>query len=232
MIRFTIFGIPVEIQPWFWLMVFFLGGGMRIGSSSSVLEVATFAVIALISILVHELGHALVGRKLAGGRVSIVLWGMGGLATNHGGRFDRNKRMWMILAGPGAGIALGIVILMFLAAVTDPSSALGFAGRILFHQGRITQQLIDYFGNQEMRIYIFTQFIYVNFLWSLVNLLPVYPLDGGQFADLFIKNRNHTHWLGVVCGASAAVIFVTMGQAYAAVLFGMLAFQNYTAISK
>jgi Zn-dependent protease len=232
MIRFTIFGIPVEIQPWFWLMVFFLGGGMRVGDSVSVLQIATFAVIALISILVHELGHAIVGRKLGGGRANIVLWGMGGLAYNHGGRFDRSGRMWMILAGPGAGIALGFVVVLVLGALTDLPSALGLTGQILFGFGRITPQLVNFIGDQQMRLYIFTQFIYINFLWSLINLLPVHPLDGGQFADLFIKNRNHTHWLGVICGASAAVIFLSMGQAYAAVLFGMLAFQNYSAISK
>ena len=232
MIRFSIFGIPVEIQPWFWLMVFFLGGGMRIGDSASFLQIATFAVIALISILVHELGHALVGRRLGGGRASIVLWGLGGLAYNHGGRFDRNGRMWMILAGPGAGFLLGIFTLLVLAVLSDLQGALSFAGLILFGQGKVSPAVAELFYEQHMRAYIFIQFIYINFLWSLINLLPVHPLDGGQFADLFIKNRNHTHWLGVVCGAAAALLFISLGQGYAACLFGLLAYQNYSAIQK
>ncbi len=232
MIRFSIFGISVEIQPWFWVMMFFLGGGMRIGTSTSVLEIATFAMIALISILVHELGHALVGRRLGGGRAHIVLWGMGGLAYNHGGRFDRNGRMWMILAGPGAGFLLGIIVILLLAVLTNMSSAFSFAGWALFGSGKFTLELVDLFQDQSLRLYIFQQFLYINFMWSLINLLPVHPLDGGQFADLFIKNRNHTHWLGVACGSLAAVFFVLNGQGYAALLFGMLAYQNYAAIQK
>ena len=200
--------------------------------AESVLQISTFAVIALISILVHELGHALVGRRLGGGRANIVLWGMGGLAYNHGGRFDRSGRMWMILAGPGAGILLGICTLVVLTALTNVRSAFGFAGQILIGHGQITPEIIEFIGDQDLREYIFTQFIFINFLWSIVNLLPVHPLDGGQFADLFIKNRNHTHWLGTICGAIAAVIFLTMDQAYAAVLFGLLAYQNYKAIKK
>ncbi|MFM2170639.1 MAG: hypothetical protein RI957_868 [Verrucomicrobiota bacterium] len=232
MIRFTIFGIPVEIQPWFWVMVFFLGGGMRMGQGTTWLEITTFAVIALISILVHELGHALVGRRLGGGRAHIVLWGMGGLAYNHGGRFDRNGRMWMILAGPGAGFFLGILTLLVLAILTDTGSAVSFAGLVLIGLGKITPDIAELFQDQSLRAYIFIQFLYINFLWSLINLLPVHPLDGGQFADLFIKNRNHTHWLGVICGVTAAVIFLFLGKAYAGLLFGMLAYQNYAAIEK
>ena len=213
-------------------MVFFLGGGMRLSGSESVWQISTFAVISLISILVHELGHALVGRKLGGGRPHIVLWGMGGLAYNHGGRFNRNGRMWMILAGPGAGILLGICTVVILAALTNVQSAFGFAGRILIGHGEITPEIVEFFGDQWLREFIFTQFIYINFLWSAVNLLPVHPLDGGQFADLFIKNRNHTHWLGTICGAIVAVIFLKMGSAYPAVLFGLLAYKNYAAIQK
>ncbi|OYU43704.1 MAG: hypothetical protein CFE44_16935, partial [Burkholderiales bacterium PBB4] len=67
MIRFTIFGVPVEIQPMFWLTGAFIGGAINARTKEQILGVLVFMIVEAISILVHELGHALVGRRLGGG---------------------------------------------------------------------------------------------------------------------------------------------------------------------
>ena len=74
MLRFRLFGIPVSVEPWFWVMAFVLGRGLDIRDRESLISTVIFAALVFISILVHELGHALSGRWLAGERQSIRLW--------------------------------------------------------------------------------------------------------------------------------------------------------------
>ena len=117
MFRFTIFGIPVEVEPWFWLVMAFIGGALGALSGNSpdaYLGVILFMMAGFVSVLVHELGHAMTGLKLGGGRVWIRLWAFGGLAYQQGGRFDRQRRCAMILAGPGAGLALAAISIVSL----------------------------------------------------------------------------------------------------------------------
>ncbi|NIP95884.1 MAG: hypothetical protein GWO24_21600, partial [Akkermansiaceae bacterium] len=100
MIQFRLFGIPVHVEVWFWVSAFLLGGGLGISDKRSLILVGLWMLIVFVSILVHELGHALSGRWLGGGRQTIRLWAFGGLAYNEGGRFTRKGRILMILAGP------------------------------------------------------------------------------------------------------------------------------------
>ena len=92
MLRFTIFGIPVVVEPWFWLVMALLGGGVTALQRSypaDYLCVVLFMMAGFISVLVHELGHALTGWKRGGGQVWIRLWAMGGLAYQQGGAAPR-----------------------------------------------------------------------------------------------------------------------------------------------
>ncbi len=130
MIRFTVFGVPVEIQPWFWITAALLGGATHVQTRDQLLGVLVFMVVATLSILVHEFGHALTGRKLGGGAAHIVLWALGGLAYNQGGRFTRWQRFWMIFMGPGAGfllLALVVAGLGGLACFAASEEMPGFA---------------------------------------------------------------------------------------------------------
>ena len=59
MVRFSIFGIPVEIQPWFWLTLGLLGS-LWTGdgaSAAGILMIFLFILAGFISVLIHELGH-------------------------------------------------------------------------------------------------------------------------------------------------------------------------------
>ncbi len=118
------------------------------------------------SILLHELGHAFAIRKLGYGNSRILLWGMGGLCIN--GRHSTDKHGPMIaLAGPGAGLMLGIpLLLLYMFVPLHPVAA-----------------SIVYFS------------IFVNVGWSLLNLLPIIPLDGGNsliyLLRLVLKQSRH-----------------------------------------
>ena len=80
MIRFSIFSIPVEIQPFFWVTLVILGGVSGADTAAQILEIGLFVIAGFVSILIHELGHALTARWF-GANSSITLQAFGGYAT-------------------------------------------------------------------------------------------------------------------------------------------------------
>ncbi len=100
-----LFGIPVEIQPSFLVVIVLLGLPLHPGGPL----LLVWAVLATIAILVHEGGHAAVARAF-GAEPRIVLLAAGGatLAPRMGAR----KLLVMAAAGPIAGLLLGLVILV------------------------------------------------------------------------------------------------------------------------
>jgi len=154
MFRFQIFGIPVQVQPFFWIVLFFLGGGLREQSWNALglLEVALFVLAGFLSIMVHELGHALTGKAF-GAPTAITLHGFGGYASFPSGSFTRKQNFAVTFAGPAAQIALGLAVLGLHFFLRMPSPALaGFVADLAW----------------------------ISLVWAVINLLPVVPLDGGH----------------------------------------------------
>ena len=69
MVHFTLFGIPVYIRPSFWVVLAIFGGALSISSVEDLIYPALFVIAGFVAILSHEMGHALVGRKLDGGQL-------------------------------------------------------------------------------------------------------------------------------------------------------------------
>jgi len=77
----------------------------------------------------------------------------------------------------------------------------------------------------------------VNIFWGLINLVPVFPLDGGnvaRYALLQFDPRDGVRkslWISVVAGGLVAVLgLVYFRSIYMAFLFGFLAFQSYQSL--
>ncbi len=230
MIRFSLFGIPVEVQPFFWIVSALMGGALNADSAAAVFAMTLFVLAAFISILIHELGHALTGRRLGGGYAKILLTSFGGLAFNQGGRFNRQQRFWMIAAGPGAGFLFLIVILALLSLLFGGSDVMALTARVLFNQPvafKSTELLT--FLHEKPYIHLFLDhLLWINFWWGVINLLPVMPLDGGQITDLYVRPQRRVFLIGMVAAAAMAALgFLWLGSIYTAVLFGYLAWKNY-----
>jgi len=113
--------------------------------------------ILLVSVLLHEFGHALTARMVGGDCRTIVMWMMGGLAT-----CDVPMRPWRQFVVSAAGPAVtGLIALAAWGALLAVDSGPAFAA------GDITSFLIFYTFTVNLRLLLF-------------NLLPCYPLDGGQ----------------------------------------------------
>jgi stage IV sporulation protein FB len=230
MIRFRLFGIPVEIQPFFWLTAALLGGALGASSRDSVIQVGLFMLAAFVSILVHELGHALTGRKLGGGRPDILLWAMGGLARFNGSRLTRSGNLWTTLAGPGAGFAFGAVIAGALFAFLPAHHAELLLRFSLFNDPALLRvpELREALVARWEQAMLLRHFLWINFWWGILNLLPVWPLDGGQALGVFTKRRT-TLQVGIAVGAAVAFYGFANDRFYMGFLFAYLAWQNWNA---
>jgi len=226
MIRFTVFGVPVEIQPWFWITAALLGGATHVQTRDQLLGVLVFMVVATLSILVHEFGHALTGRKLGGGAAHIVLWALGGLAYNQGGRFTRWQRFWMIFMGPGAGFLLLALVVAVLCASVGLRDGLSLASGAAFHT-KLTPGAYDFYLHSATRWEVIYAFVWINFWWGAINLLPILPLDGGQIADLWVRPQRRMFLLSAITGTAMAMFGLSRGSLYIAILFGFLAYRSF-----
>ena len=105
-LRFSIAEIPVRVHPLFWVIAILLGS-----RSSTLIDILIWIVAIFVSILIHELGHALAMRQF-GQRSQIILHATGGLTVPEPVAWGTglanvaltpNQEIFITLAGPGAG---------------------------------------------------------------------------------------------------------------------------------
>ena len=202
----------------------FPGSVTGIKSRQDLLMVLLWIIVLFVSILVHELGHALTSRKMTGVTPSIKLWGMGGLAYPNT-QLTRKQSFWVTWAGPLAGLGFFGLIVLTCCAIY------GFAvgtdlTMILLFPSRETYTVLAEMNDPVL--YMLKDLLWVNFWWSLMNLLPVFPLDGGQIYASIERSPKKVWTVGMVTGALVAIAgFFILHQIVIAILFGYFAFQNY-----
>ena len=201
MIRFTLLGFPVTVHWMFWVVVAILGSNRAQGERGIFLLVIWVAA-AFISILIHELGHTLLQRKF-GARAEIILYAMGGLAVPDRG-FTRAQHILVSLAGPFLQIAVGLAV----------------------------WQLLEHSTGDAWYVKAFLDsFWWISIRWGLLNLLPIYPLDGGQVLKGVLGwNREKLAYLvGMVCAIGLIIYVLTRPypSVWNAMLCGMLAWENF-----
>lgn len=188
-----ILGIPVRIEPSFLLISVMVGA-----FGGTVMGMITWMVVSFVAILVHELGHALVMRAY-GFEPYIVLHGFGGLAGREGsfGRTSIWREVAVSLAGPGAGLLLAVPV--FLALTFIPAPVLG--------------------GLSELLGVLLT----ITVFWSVLNLVPMMPLDGGNVARLlflrfFPARPRLPYYLTILVAAVSIPLSIAVGLYFWAVI--------------
>jgi len=230
---FSVFGIPVRVHPFFWLVSAIFGMGGAAGHPE-ILFIWMGAVF--VSILVHELGHA-IAMRYYGWKPSITLYAMGGLArydsgyssssSSHNRRGNQEFAQIVIAAaGPAAGFALAaITALATRLSGANLSFELGFPFMIHWNLSGISSFSV---------LNLIHDLLFINIFWGLLNLLPVYPLDGGQISrEVFMRYNSRdgmqkSLWLSVLTGAGLALFgLMVLNEFYIAILFAYLAFSSY-----
>ncbi len=201
MLRFTLLGFPVAIHWFFWVNVALLGGAINASSPRQIQMLAGWMLAAFVSVMIHELGHALAMRRFGDRRVDILLYAFGGLAR--GARWlSRREDMMVSAAGPA---------LQLLA---------GFVMELLWGSTRFESAFLASFAKS---------FIHVSFGWALLNLLPILPLDGGHISRAFLgqSRLRLSLTISLVCAVGMALYSFQGGGLFVAVFFGMMAFNNW-----
>ena len=213
-LRWNMFQIPVRVHPGFWLMSLILYYSERAPFTFVLVGIAC----VFFSILVHEFGHALSHVYYGDRHPSVVLYMMGGLCIGSEA-LGRGARIIMLLWGPGAGFILGGIAYAFVWAVEH-----------------------NHLNIQNLHVLVALDIlVYTNIAWGLVNLLPVYPLDGGQILREWVawKTSKSDEFAFTVSFYSAIIIAVGFlvytitnnsrdpRALYPVFLFGSLAYSNY-----
>ena len=190
----TIAGIPINVHGTFAvLIIFVLVSGLAAGRGIAAAVSSVLFVLALfVTIILHELGHALTARRFGIKTHDITLLPIGGLA-----RLERmpdvpRQELWVALAGPAVNVVIALGCYALLLATTgaapvltlDPS-ATGFLDR----------------------------FTAVNFTLAIFNMVPAFPMDGGRALRAVLAER--------VDYTRATEIAATIGQGLALV-FGLV----------
>lgn len=203
--HFHVLGIPVRIEPFFWIASVLLA--YDLGDARLIIM---WVAVVLVSVLVHELGHA-VALKAFGQPSAIVLHGFGGL-TSSPRKLDRARSIAVTLAGPFAALAL-LGIPALLLRESDYGVELRFDHQL---------------GDEVFGIWPVIVFAaYVNIWWSIANLLPIRPLDGGNVLTELVGIQR-ARLVSIVVGTGAAVWAYTHSEMfrYTAFFAGFLVFIN------
>jgi stage IV sporulation protein FB len=227
-LRFRLLGTPIRVQPWFWLSIL-----MMSGTQNTTLALMWLAV-CFVSILAHELGHVFAFRTF-GQQAEVVLYGFGGLAIpQRNVPMSTLQRVVISVAGPAAGFALAI-------AVTAVAVSYGAKIQFALHSlviPTIRAAIFPAVPDPARRMtYLYwnvllNDLLFVNVYWGLVNLLPVFPLDGGHVARaLFqkgdpIRGISRSLMLSIATAGALVVIGILTGSIYLALMFGILAAGN------
>lgn len=207
---FRIRGIPINVD-WSWfavlfLLIWLLSGSYRtqLGLPQDSTEPYLLAVLSAFlffaSILLHELGHAVIARRNDIGITSITLWMFGGVAGLERDPRTAGEEFRIAAAGPAvtgiiAAVALGLGSAIgdssFWDAVKlDTNASVGAASAVLAFVGEI------------------------NALIFVFNLIPAYPLDGGRILRAVAWRLNGDR-------EGSTIFAARVGQVFAFIFIGI-----------
>ncbi|HXS46321.1 MAG TPA: site-2 protease family protein [Solirubrobacterales bacterium] len=217
---FHVRGIRIAVD-WSWFLVLFLVifwlsqfYGDVLGESSSSSTPFLLAIISAFgffgSIVLHELGHAMVALRNGIGISSIQLWIFGGMA-----RMDRESdgpatEFKVAIAGPLVTLA---IIVVLTAVGLAAAGAEGFRKAVLIESNSGVSGVLAMVG----------WLVSINALVLVFNLLPAFPMDGGRVvrAIAWWRTGNRT---------SATRFAATLGRVFAYIFIGgglLLVFTGY-----
>jgi Zn-dependent protease len=134
------------------------------GSNPWLIGVAA-AVGLFVSVALHELGHAWAARRYGIGTRDITLWLLGGIASLERMPREWNQELWIALAGPATSVATAVgcyAVLLVLPASTP------------------------------VTVFVFGWLVVMNLVLTVYNLLPAFPMDGGQvLRALLARSRSY-----------------------------------------
>jgi Zn-dependent protease len=174
----TIFGLRIGVN-WslgvvFLLLAYTLAGGFQQdipGLPDAVYWGAAVIAVLLFyaSLLAHEIGHALVARRLGVEVEGITLWLFGGVARLRGQAATAGTEAKIAVVGPLVSVALGVLFFAF-TFVVQLAGGPDLVGEVLFWLAA------------------------TNIVLAVFNLVPAFPLDGGRLLKSLLWRRSRNRF--------------------------------------
>lgn len=224
-VYFSVFGTRVRVHPMFWLVSLLMGMNLK-----EPVFVLMWIFVAFVSILIHELGHV-IAYRVFGMDADVVLYSFGGLAIARRPVFRGHwAQVAISFAGPLAGfIVTGIIYAALRAA--------GIAMEFDFGFPDVVNYYLAPFEPENLYAFVFLM-LRINLYWGLVNLLPIYPLDGGHISRSLLEQFNvpdavhKSLILSIVAAGWMVLVGLKEQSIFMALMFGYLGYQNYLAMQE
>lgn len=198
--------IPIVIHPFFWVCAGLIGWiNSPLIPASPLIGTALWIAIIFVSVLFHEFGHALTS-VLFRQKATIQLVALGGLTSYEGPKLTFFRQFLIVLAGPIFGLILAVI------------------AAFCFGSGFLTAPLLKT---------TFAVTFYANVFWSLVNLIPVLPLDGGQLLRIAFEawfgltGYRLSLLVGALFAAFVTLVAFLFSQVLIGALFALFAYQGF-----
>jgi Zn-dependent protease len=195
-LNFRLLRTHVRVHPFFWLGSVLLGWQFFTNpmpvTGSGVGDLAIWVGCVFVSILLHEFGHVWAFRRF-GNDAHIVLHGFGGLAIPNGESYYRWHRIIVSAAGPAVQLVLWGALVLLAWKDMIP----------ITWDGKLREPTVS-----ALLLVILWD---INLFWPVLNLLPIWPLDGGQISREVCTGVNHHRgvvvslWISLVISAGLAV---------------------------
>lgn len=213
MLRFRLGSIPVRIQP----TILLIGALIWFQNRDWVAALVWMGAL-VVAVLTHELGHALVVRRV-GSEPSITVWAFGGYTS------------WVPTPGVGwrqrfAISAAGSALQLAIAATLWAAGAAGVLGAsIQAAFGENPWSLSPAAFQQGPAIGLLAIVVYLGMVWSLFNYIPIPSLDGSHMLEAFLLGRRLERKVvdrvvlvvGLVVAAALAGYLLWIGERFLAV---------------
>ncbi|HEX4056129.1 MAG TPA: site-2 protease family protein [Tepidisphaeraceae bacterium] len=216
---FEIFGIRLRAHAS--LIIFILAVTLLDWDKDFPIQVRVLSMAILIgAVVLHELGHCFVARRLGGEADEALLWPLGGLTPAE----PPHKPLPTFLtaaAGPAVNLVLcvGSAVAFYLLTPTpDMRAAFPHAGHAMVPLNPFHAPAADFHLQWADPAFYCWWIFFVNYRVLLLNLVPIFPMDGGHMLQVFL-------W--TIVGNFRSVLLATAASMAGAIAFGLvsLAFQ-------
>lgn len=177
-------------------------------SSGNITLTMLWMIVIFISVLFHECGHA-TSAVLFGQSVEIHLVAYGGVTYRHGPKLSSWREFVVVMAGPLFGAILSAAAFLLLPYIPEKTFPYSH--------------------------YFIEITAYANAFWTVLNLLPTQPLDGGKLVSIpleaffGIKGLKITFLFSLVFSLLVSFYFFSIGAVLGGAIFLILAFENFTS---
>lgn len=215
----SLFGIRIQLSYFFILFALSILLFFGVARNQFWIQLGLIGMLFLL-VLLHEFGHCFACRAVGGDADEILIWPLGGLAMVQPPHRPM-EYLLTILGGPAVNLVLGLLALPVLIVN-------GMAGVELWNP------FYWMFPDSSLGLAWVFLFVKLNYVLLLLNLMPVYPMDGGRIVQSALwftmdelRATRISTTTGMVLGVFLAAVSLWWNDLMLFTIFAFGAFESW-----